>query len=379
MPDDISGTINIDVLMSTAGGAEGVGAPDVGIPGGADTRKTTKTMSKGIGGMAKAMGKFAGLAGLLGIVLKALHGSVIFSTAFKVLTDILSAAVDMLLMPLIPILIPLLQMLWPLVEILTKNFRAWATPLGKLIGMLLTVLMPFLNFAVELLDLIYKPLDAILGLFVKFVQPFIEYAIDFWSNVLGKFLEFLRPVMEAISSFMGRIFEWIIGRMFDALDFIGKALGFMWDIQKKVWSFIGGVLKSAMDNAGKAISAIRSFIEKIFNVVKDVVGKVANVGKNVAGAVGDGIKKVWPGNWKLWQTGTDYVPTTGPAIVHKGERIIPAAENAKIMRGELGNVLVNAPVSVAAHTMIDLDQIGSRISDGIVRRLSVDLRKVSFG
>ena len=409
MADEVSGTISIDVLMQSAGGAEGVGAGQgAGISGigGSETRKDAKSMKKGIGGIAKMAGKFLGIAGIIGTVMKALHGSVIFSTTFKVLTDILSAAVDLLLMPLIPILIPLLQMLWPLIEILTKNFRAWATPLGKLIGMLLTVLMPFLNFAVELLNLLYKPMEGLLNAFVEFVQPFIEYAIEFWSNVLGKFLEFVRPVIEAVSGFLGKIFEWIVGKIFEALSFVGKVLGFLWDIQKKVWNFIGGVLKRILGVFGKVfeklkgvmtsiwnflkgtikntmnkiktvITTVKNFIVKIFNSVKNVVGKVGNIGKNIGGAVTSGLKKAWPGNW--FQKGTPYVPNTGPAMVHKGERIIPAAENAKMMKGELGNMLIQAPVTVTAHTMIDLDQVGSRISEGIKRELAVDLRKVRFG
>lgn len=40
-------------------------------------------------------------------------------------------------------------------------------------------------------------------------------------------------------------------------------------------------------------------------------------------AVGDSVYNSWP----KYEVGTDYVPRTGPAIVHKGEKIIPANQN----------------------------------------------------
>jgi hypothetical protein len=50
------------------------------------------------------------------------------------------------------------------------------------------------------------------------------------------------------------------------------------------------------------------------------------------------------------QAGTDYVPQTGPAIVHEGERIIPAVTNARIesvIAGMTGQVKSSTDTSFA--------------------------------
>jgi hypothetical protein len=44
-----------------------------------------------------------------------------------------------------------------------------------------------------------------------------------------------------------------------------------------------------------------------------------------------------------YQHGTDYVPETGPAIVHKGETILPAGASSRMSGGDtiIENVVIN--------------------------------------
>ena len=59
----------------------------------------------------------------------------------------------------------------------------------------------------------------------------------------------------------------------------------------------------------------------------------------------------FPVSLPMFAAGTDYVPKTGPAIVHQGERIIPAAENRD-----------QQPIVIHNHLYIDGEEIGNVVS-----------------
>ena len=58
-------------------------------------------------------------------------------------------------------------------------------------------------------------------------------------------------------------------------------------------------------------------------------------------------------------TGTDFVPRTGLALVHQGERIVPAAQNRRGMRNHVVNVNLPAGANVTRQTAA---QIGAAVS-----------------
>ena len=54
-----------------------------------------------------------------------------------------------------------------------------------------------------------------------------------------------------------------------------------------------------------------------------------------------------------YAAGTNYVPFTGPAILHQGEMVIPAAQAANMRRGGSGGMIVLAPIIMDAGAYTD--------------------------
>jgi hypothetical protein len=70
--------------------------------------------------------------------------------------------------------------------------------------------------------------------------------------------------------------------------------------------------------------------EPLFDGIQGLLGGMMGGG---GGGASSGIGSFLAGLIPSFAVGTDYVPRTGLAMIHKGERIIPAAENRAGMGG----------------------------------------------
>lgn len=321
-PEDISGHIGIEVLMTGGGGAEGVaGEPGAAGGGGVaatgDIKKARKASMKGAEAQIKSaavMKKFlpamAGAAGIIGIA----KGTTILTTTLKAIGDIISMLFDLLLMPLIPLLIPLIQILVPLVHLITQFITPMIGPMGKVLGMIIELLMPFIEFAAEAMEAIMGPITKIGDIVVGWVRPFIEFATSWWRDVLGGWLDWIKTKMNDVWNILSNTYNWII-------DLPGL----------------------------------------IFDKIKDAFG-----------GIGDAL-----GGLKFWAKGTPYVPKTQLAVVHQGERIIPASQNRPGMMGGGGGtqVFIEAPMNIEAHSNMDIEDLGNLIGDTLAEKLTTQIRR----
>jgi TP901 family phage tail tape measure protein len=76
-----------------------------------------------------------------------------------------------------------------------------------------------------------------------------------------------------------------------------------------------------------------------------------------------------PGDFWSYQRGTAFVPFTGPAILHRGEMVIPRELADMIREGGFGPRGVNVQVYVDASKVSDPEEVARMVSRELVRRL----------
>lgn len=78
-----------------------------------------------------------------------------------------------------------------------------------------------------------------------------------------------------------------------------------------------------------------------------------------------------PANMPSYDVGTDYVPVTGPALIHQGEAIIPAGQNANLASSLSAAVTelraVKSELSTMKKTLSDISRDSRKTSDTLVR------------
>jgi hypothetical protein len=118
----------------------------------------------------------------------------------------------------------------------------------------------------------------------------------------------------------------------------------------------GYVFSSALEDAiinGDKLRDVMNALGK--DIARMIIRKT--ITEPLGNAIGSAIANAIPS----FQSGTDYVPYTGLALVHKGEKIIPAAENA----GTSINFTVNSlDPSTAAQVLV----ANRRVIEGVIRR-----------
>lgn len=161
--------------------------------------------------------------------------------------------------------------------------------------------------------------DLIRGIIMDLIPAIIQaiFDVDFWSMLI-------RELVQAIGEILSTILEAIVGIIGDIWRGVGKLFS------QDTWAAVGQWIAQA--------------IKDIFGGWLGEDGKLADAGQSV----GEWLKGAGQtvGGWfsKGYATGTDYVSQTGMALVHQGERIIPATgassgRSATILGGQGGGDL----------------------------------------
>lgn len=126
------------------------------------------------------------------------------------------------------------------------------------------------------------------------------------------------------------------------------------------------LVEGLIDNIPKLIAAIPQLIRDFISGFDDNLGELANIGSRIVDKILDGLKAAWhkltdwigPAIRRLdalgpevgyasgYAGGLNYVPYDNyPALLHRGERVLTAAENASGAYGGGGNRTVNITVN----------------------------------
>jgi hypothetical protein len=145
------------------------------------------------------------------------------------------------------------------------------------------------------------------------------------------------------------------------------------------------------DETGRPVMDLKGFLEKFKQEVLENMNKVnefRNTLKSLDGMTvhtyhihhqitvtegggggGGGIVHETGGRFFEYQRGTFFVPFTGPAVLHRGEMVIPRELADLIREGGFGPRGLSVQVYVDASKVSDPEEVARRVSRELVRRL----------
>jgi hypothetical protein len=258
------------------------------------------------------------MMGVVGIAIKAIMGSAVFSTAFGVFMDILSAMVSMLLLPLVPVLIPLLKIFADLIPLVAALAECILGPIMDMQGALLTLIEPFIKFFIQSLTALLDGITAVKDMFLKPILDALSTAVTFWKDVLGK------NIIEIKEFWLEKFPQWI------------------------------------KDLPGNIAKAIKDFFSGFFST-------------SGGGGIVGGVKKMLG-----FQTGTDYVPKDMMAYLHKGEKVLSPTES--VGGGGSVSIAFNSPIigSISMSGNASLDEVSRVITDRVMDAITSASRSKSW-
>ena len=239
----------------------------------------------------------------------------------------------------------------------------------------------------EIIDTLLEGMIDLLEALDPFVEDFLKTLGEFYESKKSKIDEIVWKIMDwfmqalllvlPIATEMGftilnAILDAILNQkenvketMEKVLDIIKlgleEAMPKLIEVGKIIASgILEGILSFAMDNIGSIVIAISGAI--IGGVVGSLVGGPIGtvIGAGIGGTIGGAVGAIGIGSYGSTASvlkhttstgttvlpmihlakGTDYVPSTGPYVLHKGEAVIPANQNRPGM-----NITINATVA----------------------------------
>ena len=255
---------------------------------------------------------------------------------------------------------------------LSKIAKGTWNAMGKAAKEIKTATSLFAAFGSE--SLITKVFDKVIGNYTKYLSD------TFWGEVI-KGIDF-DVITTAITDILGPIFEGIGGWIGDAIEaapigtVVGASIGYL--IRGPIGALIGGMIGFGIETLANLLQGISGSIgiiePKEDPMHLEAIGRYYHETGKIAGGVLDEEYMQWwartylnlggfnLGELPVFQLGTSYVPRTGPAIVHRGEEIIPA--NRRRSRGE-----ININIDLRNAVVDNVDRLSQKIAEQVMIRI----------
>jgi len=306
-------------------------------------------------------------------------------TMFEQIAPILAQAFAQLLPPLLDLAVTLLPQIFSIIEkilpFVSTLFEA-LMPIGiELLNMLLPPVMKLLELLLPLIASILEPLLPLLEPILALIQPLIDVLMLLLEPLIELLNWILPPLIEFIALFAGKY----LAQLGTAFKAIALVVGEVIDGCKRgfeAWKKIFTSLMTFINE--KFIAPFTKAFQKVGDFFSDVFKGIGKAFKAPINTLIDGMNGFIRGLNKLkipdWvplvggkglnlptlsrlQVGIDYVPSDDyPAMLHRGERVLTAAE-ARAADGKSGGgqtviVNINGNSVQAGRELLELIQAG---------------------
>lgn len=270
-------------------------------------------------------------------------------------------------------------------EEVKRNLELLLIPLGEellpLLEMLSELLLPLIEELLSpLMEILAGLLEPIIGLIATALQPLIDITILLMDVALTPLIFILQLLMEVFSEVMEGIASTVNIKIGNVKRIFEELLGFIKNVFTGNW-------KGAWENIKNIFKTIVDSFKETFKIPINAIIDMIN------GFI-DGINKIKIPDWVPWfgglgftipkiprlRIGMDYVPEDDfPALLHRGEAVLTAEENARLrelggvwglhnmfttpdFRGQ-SRVIVDNMTSAEA---IDYERLGMAVADALI-------------
>ncbi len=272
-----------------------------------------------------------------------------------------------------------------MMEEIKRNLELLLISLGEellpLLGMLAEMLLPLIEEILSpLMKLLTMLLEPIIGLISTALQPLIEITLLLMDTALNPLMLVLQLLLEVFSEVMDGIASAVSIQIGNVKKILEELMNFIKNVFTGNW-------KGAWENVKNIFKTIADSFKEIFkipiNAIIDLInGFIEGLNKIKIpdwvpgfGGLGFSIPKI-----PRLRIGMDYVPEDDfPALLHKGEAVLTAEENARLR--ELGGVwglhnMFDAPDyrgygrvvvdNMTSAEAIDYERLGVTLADALI-------------
>lgn len=323
----------------------------------------------------------------------------LFMELLEPLMDLTGELFPILVDLFMELLEPLMDLAEKLLPILVDLFEELIPPIVKIIDAVLPILL-------ELVDALLPIFQILIDLFMELLEPILELIsdaliplVDALMPIVKLITDLLIPILEVLMSVFSEIFSGIVQVISDKISRITDIINNVVEFIKNVFT---GNWKGAWENVVKIFSSIIEGIASFFKTpinwaIDGINGFIKGINKikipdwvPVVGGKGFNIPTI-----PKLRVGMDYVPNDDfPALLHKGEAVLTAQENALyrsvggfegIMQAlsrsaGTGEVYVTVNSSGVSQLQIDYVRLGNQVAHAIEQAgLAIKVDKKELG
>lgn len=242
----------------------------------------------------------------------------LFSTIAPLLGELIQAVLPILVELLDTLLPPLIQIIETLLPPLIELINA----LLPIFELLISLLDPIIQLFAQLMEPIAALISEALTPLMEALEPIVEFIISLLIPYLNVLLSVFQSVFEGIAGYVTTQ----IGRVSDILknlvDFVKNVFTGNW---KGAWENVKNIFGNIMDGLVDILKMpINGCIDLLNGLINGINGIKAPDWVPVIGGKSPSIPNI-----PRLRVGMDYVPSDDfPALLHKGEAVLTAQENA---------------------------------------------------